>query len=69
VELTALALLQTAARLADVDLVIAEELRDAYYQAYKDIYGFIDGRHANCDVGAQKLPPLSEAEQASASGM
>jgi len=46
-----------------------EELRDAYYQAYKDIYGFIDGRHANCDVGAQKLPPLSEAEQASASGM
>ena len=56
-------LLLTAARLADVEVVTAEELRDAYYQAYQDICGFIDGRHATCDAGAQKLPPLSEAEK------
>lgn len=56
-------LLLTASRLADVDVVSPEELRDAYFRAYQDACKFLTGEHPTCDSGKAELPPLSEAEK------
>lgn len=56
-------LLLTASRLAEVEVVSPEELREAYDRAYQDACKFLTGEHPTCDSGKTELPLLSEAEQ------